>query len=322
MDFAFAKAFLARTAVGGLLFAVLSPALAQAQAPTVPRDLLQNRRAVQGDAITFCINPATLAADFNRAVAQEIAKALLSKANFHNVTPTALTQPLDYSYPISESELLVYLSDYCQVFTGFNLVSGAGPEWLTYSREYAQTGFVLATTNPAYTKLEDIPRDQGIGARFLSAADLKFLTYLQSLPEAERWRRVNLFNNKILLERLLDGRIAAALIWEPALKAGLKGNPKAEAVRIIPTGNFVPPPIRFGMALRSNDTYLRTLIDEATESLIKDGTIERLLQQYGIPGKPGELAPQSTPARNNLLPIAILVVLVGLWLRRRWLRRA
>lgn len=299
------------TAALGLLFCG-SPAHAQAQAPVVPRDLLENRRAVQGDTISFCVHPKTLAAEFNRAVATEIAKSLLSKATFHNITPSAVTQPLDYSYPISESELLVYLTDFCQVFTGFNLVTDAGPEWLSYSRPYVRTGFVLATLKPEYSRLEDIPAGGSIGARFLSAADLKFLSYLQTLPEDKRWRRVNLFNNKVLLEKLFDGTLDAAMIWEPALRQGLKGNPRSEAVRMISMGSFQPPTINLGMAVRSNDTYLRTLLDQAIESIIKDGTLERLLVEYEIPGTPGDLEASSggPPSRGNLLPIVIVVAVV------------
>lgn len=294
---------------------------AQSKDPPVPRDLLQNRRSVQGDAITFCINPVTLAADFNRAVATEIAKALLSKANFYDIKPFNKAQPLDYSFPLSDQELLIYLSDFCEVFTGFNLTGNTYPEWLTFSRVYAHTRFVLAVSNPSYNRLEDIPTDKAIGTRFISAADLRLVSYLQSLPENQRIQRFPFFNNQILAEKLLDGTVEGILIWEPALQPALEGNPKAASVRVISTGNFQPPVIQFGMALRAKDTYLRTLLDQAIDSLVKDGTIDRLMEQYGIPGKAGAVEEARQQTSNTLfIVLAVGLLLALLLVGSRWRR--
>lgn len=278
----------------------LMPVLAQGQQPVVPRDLVNNRRPVEGDTITFCTNPQSLANDFNRAVAQAIAQSLLAKAKFHNVTPNGKVQPLDYSFPISESELFIYLSEYCQAFVGFNLSSNVYPEWLTFSRIYAQTNFVLAVTDPNYQSLKDLPVEKAIGTRFVSAADLKLVNYLQSLPVEQQWKKFGFFSNQILVDKLLDGTVGAALIWEPSLAPALKGKPQADQVRVIPTGDFSPPQIQFGLALRSKDTALRTLLDQAIVSLIADGTIDQLMQKYNIPGTPGSLEVASTG--NGALP--------------------
>jgi polar amino acid transport system substrate-binding protein len=294
-----------------------------AQDPPVPRDLIQNRRSVRGDVITFCINPASLTADFNRAVALEIAKALLSKANFYDIKPFNKAQPLDYSFPLSDQELLIYLSDFCEVFTGFNLTDNTYPEWLTFSRVYAHTRFVLAVSNPSYNRLEDIPTDRAIGTRFISAADLRLVTYLQSLPESQRIKRYPFFNNQILVQKLLDGTVEGIFIWEPALKVALDGNPKATSVRTISTGSFQPPVIQFGMVLRAKDTYLRTLLDQAIDTLVKDGTIDRLMDQYGIPGKAGaveEARQQTSNAIYVATAVVLLVVLLLVGSIRRKLR--
>ncbi|MCX7783243.1 MAG: hypothetical protein N2318_06310, partial [Meiothermus sp.] len=93
------------------------------------------------------------------------------------------------------------------------------------------------------------------------------------------------------------------------LQAALKGKPKAAVVRIISTGNFQPPVIQFGMALRAKDTYLRTLLDQAIDSLVKDGTIDRLMEQYGIPGKAGAVE-ETRPQTSNTLVIALVVGLL------------
>lgn len=291
---------------------------ALAQEPPVPRDLLSNRRSVQGDALTFCLNKDLLAAEFNRAVAQAIGESLLSKVNFFEVKPYNPTPPFDYSFPVTEQELLIYLSGECQAFTGFNLSYTAYPEWMTFSRVYAETRFVLATLNPDYQDLSDIPADKAIGTRFVSAVDLKLVNFLQSLPTEKRWQKFSFFNNQILLEKLLDGTVEAVFIWEPALKA-LKDTPEAEKVRVISTSNFEAPTIQFGMALRSKDTSLRNLLDEAIGSLIQDGTIERLMAENEFPGTPGTASVGSTPTINPLYigAGAVVVVLLMLWLMRR-----
>lgn len=253
----------------------------------------------------------------------EIAKALLSKANFYDIKPFNKAQPLDYSFPLSDQELLIYLSDFCEVFTGFNLTDNTYPEWLTFSRVYAHTRFVLAVSNPSYNRLEDIPTDRAIGTRFISAADLRLVTYLQSLPESQRIKRYPFFNNQILVQKLLDGTVEGIFIWEPALKVALDGNPKATSVRTISTGSFQPPVIQFGMVLRAKDTYLRTLLDQAIDTLVKDGTIDRLMDQYGIPGKAGaveEARQQTSNAIYVATAVVLLVVLLLVGSIRRKLR--
>jgi polar amino acid transport system substrate-binding protein len=288
-----------------ILCCSLMPALAQGLQPVVPRDLVNNRRPVEGDTITFCVNPQSLANNFNRAVAQAIAQSLLAKAEFHNVTPNGKVQPLDYSFPISDSELFIYLSEYCQAFVGFNLSSNVYPEWLTFSRIYAETRFVLAVTNPDYQSLKDIPVDKAIGTRFVSAADLKLVNYLQSLPVEQQWKKFGFFSNQILVDKLLDGTVGAALIWEPSLAPALKGKAQADQVRVISTDDYSPPLIQFGLALRSKDTALRTLLDQAIVSLIEDGTIDRLLEEYQVPGEPGSL--KASTAEGGLAPWWIAV---------------
>ncbi len=169
---------------------------------------------------------------------------------------------------------------------------------------------MLAVSNPNYRRLEDIPTDKAIGTRFISAADLRLVSYLQSLPENQRIQRYPFFNNQILAEKLLDGTVEGILIWEPALQPALEGKPRAASVRVISPGNFQPPVIQFGMALRAKDTYMRTLLDQAIDSLVKDGTIDRLMEQYDIPGKAGAVE----QARQQTYNMPLVVLALGLLL--------
>ena len=47
-----------------------------------------------------------------------------------------------------------------------------------------------------------------------------------SLPERSRWQRHAYYNNKVLIDRLLDGTVAAAFVWEPALYRAAGGKPE------------------------------------------------------------------------------------------------
>jgi ABC-type amino acid transport substrate-binding protein len=157
---------------------------------------------------------------------------------------------------------------------------------MTLTRPYLVTRTVVATTTPAYRKLADIPTDRPIGTRILGGVDNQVSLYLQSLPEASRWRRHAYYNNKVLIDRLLDGTVAAAFVWEPALYRATNGKPEAAGLQVIPS----PFPLyetELGIAVRSHDMFLSTALGQAIDALQTDGTIERLLAEHGLAAPKG-----------------------------------
>jgi ABC-type amino acid transport substrate-binding protein len=108
--------------------------------------------------------------------------------------------------------------------------------------------------------------------------------YLRSLPESERWRRAPYPWDKLVIDRLLDGTLDTAVIWQPALDA-TDHDPEGAGIRIIDSAPFTPPVLNFGIALRDRNRLIRTMLDQAIVRLIEDGTIARVLEQSDLPGQ-------------------------------------
>jgi polar amino acid transport system substrate-binding protein len=263
------------------LFMVLTLTLpggaAMAQGEIVPRDLYQEWRHLQGSSMTFCVNSSALLADFEAALAEEIADALLLVPIVVRIDPPRPTPPLDYRLPLSEEELFVLMQERCDAFMGFALATSGYPSWMIITRPYVATETVLVAAKSAWRELSDIPINQPIGTRALSSADSHFLIYLQALPQGERWRRFAYPNNEVLLDRLRDGTIGAALVWEPALCASTGVDPGAAGIHVIERLPIELPRTEFGIALRSTDRYLESVLSQAIDYLVTEGRIAEML---------------------------------------------
>ena len=256
----------------------------------IPPEILRHRLRVAGDSIRFCVHSEALIADFDRAIAAELGSILLLDVDYYEIIPPARVPSLDYRMPLSNAELFVFLTDNCDAFLGFTLAAGGYPDWMTFTRGYLRTRFVLAATDQGFNRMGDLPRDQPIGTRSLSQADIHFASFLRSLPEQARWRRFPYPDNAVLVERLLDGTIIAALVWEPALYAATGGNPGNYGVSVISLEPMAEPIyLEFGVALREREAFLRTIFDQGIVALIEEGVVEELLDKHDLPGRPGSL---------------------------------
>jgi len=256
-----------------------------------PRDVYHERGRSTGDKIAFCVNPASMMASFEKAVAREIAARLLVTPNVIEVKTWHPTEPLDYRLPLAYDELYIEFAERCDGFMGMTLASGY-PSWLVVTRPYVTTRTVLAATSADYRKFGDIPANRSLGTRMLGIVDNQLILYLQSLPEKNRWQRVPYFNNKLLLDRLLDRTVAAAFVWEPALYRATNGAPAAAGIHVIPAP-FALQPTELGIGLRSNDSFLSVTLGQAIDSLRADGTIDRLMVENSLTAKP-DVGPRAT----------------------------
>ena len=161
------------------------------------------------------------------------------------------------------------------------VLSDSFENWLTISRPYMDTGYALAVVGETYGDFADIPRDQAIGTRGMNNGDIALTSYLQALPEANRWRRFPYYDNAVLIERLLDGSIAAAVIWEPALYYATDGDPGMAGIRLASLP-FSPRPTQIGIALLAEDIFLRTALDEAIAALVEDGVVAELMARHNL----------------------------------------
>ena len=281
-----------RPAIVAMLAALVCCASGTARAQGMeipPRDTYQDRgRGSQGNKVALCVNGAAMMASFDAALARELASALLLTAEVIEVKSWRPTEPLDYRLPLMFEEIYIQFAEQCDGFMGFTLAQGY-PEWMTITRPYLTTRTVLVTTSPNYRKLADIPVNRPLGTRILGGVDSQVAMYLQSMPEKSRWQRLAYYNNKVLIDRLLDGTVAAAFVWEPALYRATGGKPEAAGLHIIPSP-FEPMQTELGIGLRSHDAFLSVTLGQAIDALRADGTIDRLLAQHVLaaPRPPGK----------------------------------
>ena len=120
-----------------------------------------------------------------------------------------------------------------------------------------------------------------------SSADAALRIWLSN-PNSKTLRRLPYPDNQLLIERLRDGTLSGALIWEPAAYIATHGKPEAEGLFLFADVPFALGSVDFGVAIRTNELFLRTQLDMAIDSLISDGTIERLRSRFGLPPDPAK----------------------------------
>lgn len=273
----------------GAAVALLCTGAAQAQRTfdIVPRDLYTDQLRQNGNSITFCYNPDGMAGAFEKELAETIGSVLLVDVELYAINnPQVRTHPLDYRLPYIPEQIFVLLAENCDAMLGYVLSRNA-PDWVLLTRPYLSTGNVLVTRNAELKSLADLPLDQAIGSRSLSLSDNRLLSYLRALPADKRWVRQPFYDNQKVLDRLSDGRVGAAVIWEPALYFATEGDPEAAGYHLLPPA-FPDRRTDIGIATRSNNTYLNGILGEAIGELISDGTLAEMVDRY-------HLGPTSVP---------------------------
>ena len=76
-------------------------------------------------------------------------------------------------------------------------------------------------------------------------------------------------NNEAALRALLDGTVAAALVWGPAAWALQRSDAAYAGLRLIPTDPLPTSTLGVGATMVANETFLRTNIDQAIASLLR-----------------------------------------------------
>lgn len=250
--------------------------------PGIPLEFLDDRLRIDAGAITFCLNGASTLVEFERAVAEELAATLLLEADFHELQPPALPFPYDFRLHLSGPELYVEMTNTCDALVGYVVSSVGFPQWLTITRPYYTSRFVLAATDPDLTGFSDLPEAAAIGARLGSSGDVALVTYRGAQTAEPDWLRRPYRDNWALIDALLDGSADAILVWEPALYRATEGDPGSRGIAVIPSP-FRPPDKAFGIAVSREDAYLRSLLDQAIDEAERTGLIDQLRQEHGLP---------------------------------------
>lgn len=259
---------------------------ASAQDAPVPKEFFDSRRQT-GDKIRYCLNMSSALVEFDRAIGQEIAQALFLEPQFFEVVVPSTPYPLDYRLDMTDEDLFIFMNKRCDAFLGFSISPDDIPEWVTMTRPYHSTKFKLAFVQKGQMRLIDLAPASPVGAVMGSSADAALRIWLSN-PNSKTLRRLPYPDNQLLIERLRDGTLSGALIWEPAAYIATHGKPEAEGLFLFADVPFALGSVDFGVAIRTNELFLRTQLDMAIDSLISDGTIERLRSRFGLPPDPAK----------------------------------
>ena len=273
----------ARGLVAAVLFLgclVQSAAWAQTpQTPYVPEEWRFGKRQ-DGGALNYCVDERDPDLPVAKEIGRAVAQALLLQPKEHPIGQNTVGEDLDNLYRV--------FLETCDVFLGFKLISDAYPPWLAITRPYYRASYVLATTDPAWTSLADMPKSKAIGATIGTSADIRLIQYLQALPADQRWSRFPMGSDELALGALMRGTVGVALVWGPSFWALQKSDPALAKVRLIAPKPLPESPIGVGATLLANETFLRSSMDDAIASLIADGSIEAILTRNKFPATPAK----------------------------------
>jgi len=260
-------------ALGRALLAVVlgvvavAPTMAQ-DTPYVPDEATFGRNR-DNYTLNFCVDPRDPAWQVDQQIGEAIAGALLIQAQVTVIKDPSTQSDLD--------EMYRHLLADCDIYFGFKLLADDYPDWLTITRPYYDVGYVMVAKDPAYKQLSDIPRDRPLGPTVGTTADFRLVQYLDSLPDDQRWPRYPMGDDRMALQSLADGETAAALVWAPSLAALAKTNPAFSELHVISSAPLPDATIPVGAVLLSKNTFLRSSVDQAIQSLVADGTIEKII---------------------------------------------
>lgn len=258
----------------GLLVGLLLPAFAFAQTPFVQDEWKYGTRQ-DGVSLHYCVDERDPDLPIARKIGAAIAGALLLEGKEHMVGEDWAGEDIDQIYQV--------LLETCDVFLGFKLIADAYPDWLTITRGYYRGSYVFVTANADWKSLADVPRSQVIGGTVGTTADMRLIQYLEALKPSDRWNHFPLGSDEEALHNVVDGKLAAALIWGPSLWALQKGNPDFAKLRPIALKPLPPATADVGAVMLARETFLRANLDQAIASLTVDGTIDTILKSFGFP---------------------------------------
>lgn len=250
--------------------------------PDIPRELLNPLRRVEGEKIRFCYYPNSVTAELDVAIAQAVGEVLLLDTVLVKAEGPISLLGIDF-IPLSEDDLFLFLSNDCDAFLGFTLAIGAYSDWMTFTRSYVKTDFVIVARDDSVTELDQLSQDGIIGSVMMSEVDIYFSSILRVQTGDRHWRRFPYPDTRLLLQRLLDGTVDVAAGWKPTIMQ-MQALLGAELVNV-EAGSFKLPTRETGMVLLGNQAYLRSAIDHAIEALIAQGDLPAIYESVGFPGR-------------------------------------
>lgn len=229
-------------------------------------------RPTDGTTLRVCIDQRDPAWQIDEAIAREVAGLLLLEPSIYYIGNYSVSSPFEDVY--------YHLRAHCRVYFGFRLIAGHYPEWVSLTRPYYDAAYIFVSKDPQIDRLSDLPPGAPIAVTAGSTADFHFIRYNNSLPSANRWRRIPFGTDGQALSALDRGIVNAALIWGPVLLEHQdSGSLDLTMVDSNPL-HFEPMPV--GGLLLSTDSYLRQQLDSAISALTMSGATEELLALHAF----------------------------------------
>jgi polar amino acid transport system substrate-binding protein len=254
--------------------------MAAAQTPDTPfvPDEWKFGRRQDGATLQYCLDARDPDLPVARKIGEAVAQALLLEPKPHEIGRNTVGEDLDNLYRV--------FLETCDIYLGFKLIPDAYPPWLTVTRPYYRTSYVLVTTNPNWASLADMPRAQAIGSTIGTSADIRLIQFLAALRPEERWSRFPMGSDELALRALLRDTVSVALVWGPSFWALCQTEPDFAKLRLISLRPLPDSPVDVGATLLSKESFLRSSLDQAIASLTADGTIKTILDGEKFPAAP------------------------------------
>jgi polar amino acid transport system substrate-binding protein len=239
-------------------------------------------RLIDESRLRFCVDARAGDWQVQQEIGEAIAGALLLEPVPYVIEGEDVSLELEDLFPL--------MLENCYVYLGFRLLPGVYPEWLTLSRGYFASSYVFVTRNADWRSLADVPRTAAIASAAGTTADLRLVSYLLSLGPEARWRRFPAGTGALALGLLLSGDADVALVWHPDLWAAQQSDPATRDLHVIAPAPLPETGAEVGAGVLAAETFLRTTLDEAIAALVRDGTIEEILERHGFPATTQGLA--------------------------------
>jgi polar amino acid transport system substrate-binding protein len=129
-------------------------------------------------------------------------------------------------------------------------------------------------------------RSFAIGTSLGRIGEYTFITCSLQQAVDQRRRRLPYADANLMLKGVKDGTLGGMVLWQPSLAKVTNGDPAGAGLHGIPTDPVPASSVQVAALVSSRDSFLRSQIDDAINSLSGDGTIQSLLDQTKVGGKP------------------------------------
>lgn len=228
--------------------------------------------------LRYCVDKRDGDWEVAAAIADAIAAALLLEPVRYVVESDLVQEDITRVYALMIKN--------CDIHMGFKLIPEGYSNWSILSRAYYDADYVFVTNKPELKSLADLPGGRPIAATIGTSAHVRLVSYLAAVPAEKRWPTYPMGTNQLALNSVLNGTADVALVWAPEFWARQKAGGAYADLRVIDPSPLPPTTLGVGALLLSDQTFLRSALDEAITALTADGTIQGIIDSFGFPATP------------------------------------